>query len=93
VVGGLTAVIDVAFDRHGRLYALEMGNGRGSGFPEPGAGRVVRVSPHGDHQVVATGLTFPTAMTFGPDGRLYVSNRGFDAPPTGTGEIVTVDVR
>jgi hypothetical protein len=93
VVSGLTAVVDVAFDRHGRLYALEMGNGQGSGFPDPEAGRVVRVSLRGDHEVIATGLTFPTAMTFGPDGRLYVSNRGFDIPPTGTGEIVVIEVR
>jgi hypothetical protein len=93
IVSGLTAVVDIVFDRHGRLYALEMGNGQSSGFPEPGAGRIVRVSTRGDHQVVATGLTFPTAMTVGPDGRLYVSNRGFDTPSTGTGEIVSVDVR
>jgi hypothetical protein len=93
VVSGLTAVVDIAFDRHGRLYALEMGNGQGSGFPDPEAGRVVRVSLRGDHEVVATGLTFPTAMTFGPDGRLYVSNRGFDIPPAGTGEIVVIDPR
>jgi hypothetical protein len=25
----------------------------------------------------------PTAMTFGPDGALYVSNYGFGPPPVG----------
>ena len=92
VVGGLTAVVDLAVDKHGALYALETGNGLGSGFPDPEAGRVVRVSATGEHTVVADGLTFPTAMTFGPDGRLYVSNRGYDFPPEGTGEILAIRV-
>ena len=89
-VSGLTAVIDLAFDRHGRLYALEMGNGQGSGFPDPEAGRVVRVHPNGRKEVVVTGLTFPTGMTFGHDGRLYISNKGFEIPSKGTGEILAV---
>jgi hypothetical protein len=42
-------------------------------------------------EVVATGLAFPTAMAFGPDGKLYVANHGFLYPP-GAGDIVTVDV-
>jgi SMP-30/Gluconolactonase/LRE-like region len=89
---GLTAVVDVTVDCFGRLYALEMGNGQGSGFPDPEAGRIVRVHPSGRKEVVVTGLTFPTGMTFGHDRRLYVSNRGFDTPPTGTGEILVVDL-
>jgi hypothetical protein len=35
--------------------------------------------------VIATGLFLPTAMTFGPDGALYVSNFGFGVPPDGEG--------
>ncbi|HEX7038288.1 MAG TPA: ScyD/ScyE family protein [Pseudomonadales bacterium] len=90
VLDGLTAVVDLAVDPHGRLYALETGNGQGSGFPDPGAGRVVRIGASGRLKVVVDGLTFPTAMTFGPDGRLYISNRGYDIPPVGTGEILAV---
>ena len=37
-------------------------------------------------------LVFPTAMTFGPDGALYVSNFGFGVPPIGLGQIVRIDV-
>jgi hypothetical protein len=37
----------------------------------------VRVSHSGSLETIASGLTFPTAMTFGPDGNLYVSNNGF----------------
>jgi hypothetical protein len=91
-VSGLTAVIDLAFDHHGRLLALEMGNGQGSGFPDPEAGRVVRVHPNGRKEVVLTGLTFPTGMTFGRDRRLYISNKGFEIPSKGTGEILAVDL-
>ena len=36
------------------------------------------------------GLFFPTAMRFGPDGRLYISNKGFGPPLPG--EILQVDV-
>ena len=85
-------MIDLAFDQHGRLHALEMGNGQGSGFPDPEAGRVVRVHPNGRKEVVLTGLTFPTGMTFGRDGRLYISNKGFEIPSKGTGEILAVDL-
>jgi hypothetical protein len=37
-----------------------------------------------------TGLVVPTAMTFGPDKALYVSNYG--AAPAGAGQILRIDV-
>jgi len=40
--------------------------------------------------VIATGLTLPTGMTYGPDGNLYVSNVGFGPPPAGLGEVVKI---
>jgi hypothetical protein len=40
----------------------------------------------GDIEDMATVLAVPTAMTFGPDGKLYVSN--FGAAPPGAGQIV-----
>jgi hypothetical protein len=87
---GLTAVQGVAFDSRGRLYALE--SDTVAGFPGPaaaGSGQVVRVNGDGSLTTIATGLVFPTAMTFGPDGNLYVSNFGFGTPP-GTGQIVRI---
>jgi hypothetical protein len=84
---GLTAVLGVAFDDEGRLYALETSTV--AGFPTPETGRIVRVSRAGVMETIASGLTFPTAMTFGPDGALYVSNYGFGFPP-GAGQIVRV---
>ncbi len=92
VVPELTAVLGVAFDSRNRLYVLETFTGQPfPGPPAAGTGQVVRVDTNGHHQVIATGLTFPTAMTFGPDGALYVSNNGFATPP-GTGQIVRIDV-
>jgi sugar lactone lactonase YvrE len=90
---GLTAVTGVTFDDQGRLYVLETsGPSSGPDAPiVPGTGRVVRLTDDGGMEVIATGLVFPTAMTFGDDGLLYVSDYGFGFPP-GAGQIVTIDV-
>ena len=88
---GLTTVLGVAFDDQGRLYALE--SMTAAGFPGPaefGTGRIVRIGRSGEVETIATALSFPTAMTFGPDGALYVSNLGFAGP--GAGQIVRVVV-
>jgi hypothetical protein len=94
VAEGLSAVTGVAFDSQHRMYVLEMSTSDGG--PNPGDGKVVRMNhpdggPHDrDQTVIADGLTFPTAMTFGPDGALYVSNVGFGPPPIGLGEILRI---
>ena len=89
VVTGVTTVLGVAFDREGFLYILE--NTTGNLFPTPGTGEVLRATKDGLEEV-ATGLFLPTAMTFGPDGALYVSNVGFGPPPVGLGQIVKITV-
>lgn len=89
---GLTAVLGVAFDARGRLYALETDTV--AGFPGPnaaGSGEVVCVNGDGTLNTVATGLTFPTGMAFGPDGKLYVSNIGFGVPVPGAGQVVRIN--
>jgi len=76
---GFTGVLGVAFDKHNRLYVLEMSAGGG---PIPMTGRVVRINKNGTRDLIAVNLMFPTGMTFGEDGALYVSNSGF-GPPNG----------
>lgn len=92
-VQDLTTVLGLAFDRQGRLYALE--SDTVAGFPGPaaaGSGTVVRVNKDGSLTTIASGLVFPTAMTFGLDGALYVSNFGFGVPVLGAGQIVRISL-
>ena len=91
VVGtGFTTILGLAFDSAGRLYVLE--NTTGNPFPTPGTGKIVRIDAGGVRTVIASGLFLPTAMTFGPDGAIYVSNVGFGPPPNGLGQILRVTV-
>jgi hypothetical protein len=85
---GLTTVLGLVF-RHGSLYVLETSTVAGD--PTPGTGAVVRVSPSGQQTTVVSGLTFPTGLTVGPDGALYVSVFGFGFPP-GAGQILRIDL-
>jgi hypothetical protein len=83
---GFTTVLGLAFDHEGYMYVLEASTV--AGLPTPFTGKVLRVTDD-EVEEIATGLFFPTAMTFGPDGALYVSNVGFGPP---IGEIVRITV-
>ena len=45
----------------------------------------------GGQLTIASNLNLPTAMTFGPDNKLYVANWGYGGSP-GMGEILQIDV-
>jgi hypothetical protein len=90
VLSGLSSILGIAV-QNGKIYVLE----NQGGFPALCAGRVLRISHSGNLdkvEVIATGLQHPTAMTFGPDGNLYVSNFGYGFPE-GAGQIVRINVR
>lgn len=89
---GLTTILGLAFDSADRLYVLENTTGVGNQFPTPGTGKVIRIDPSGSRNLIASGLFLPTAMTFGPDGALYVSNVGFGPPPNGLGQVLKITV-
>jgi hypothetical protein len=92
VATGLTTVLGTAWDKRGRLYALESITAAGFPMADPsGKGKVVRIEPNGTQTAVADGLTTPSAMTFGPDGALYVSNNGFGAPAA-AGQILRITI-
>ncbi len=88
---GFSTVLGVAFDEHKDLYVLETSSV--DGFPTPNTGRVIRINHNGNKEVVVDSLFFPTGMTFGPDGALYISNKGFGPPIPGFGEILKVNFR
>jgi hypothetical protein len=50
--------------------------------------RIERFDPDGTKQVIADRLFFPTGITIGPDGNLYVSDNGFGPP--GLGNILKI---
>lgn len=78
---GFTAILGITFDNHERLYVLE--NTVGKPDPTPGFGDVIRLDPSGKREKITSGLNLPTAMTFGPDGKLYISNWGIGPPALG----------
>jgi hypothetical protein len=95
-VKGLTTITGMTFDNRKRLYVLQITT-VSEEFPffRSGTGVVVRVNPSGTIETIATGLSFPAGMTFGPDGALYVSNFGFgfsEALPLNSGEIVRISI-
>jgi hypothetical protein len=86
-ITGLTDIVAALHDKSGNLYVLE--STTGNPMPTPDTGVVVRVDANGGMETIATGLSLPTAMTLGPDGALYVSNKGFGYP-AGMGEVVRI---
>lgn len=93
VATGFSKVLGLAFDGRARMYVLETSTG--SPGPVPATGRLIRILPNGEQQVLIDStpddpLFFPTGLTFGPDGSLYISNHGFGPPG---GEILKVEVK
>ncbi len=91
---GLTAILGLVFDKQDRMYVLETTTGKRNGgeYTTPGSGKIVRVNADGSKEVIATGLSNPTSMAYGPDGNLYVLNWGFGAA-AGGGEILKVTLK
>ena len=89
-IEGLTTVLGLVFDGRDRMYMLETSTAPGD--PTPFTGKVIRVDRSGHQTEIASGLFFPTGITLGPDGALYVSNVGFGPPPVGMGEILRITV-
>jgi hypothetical protein len=89
-ITGLNTVLGLVIDNKDRTYVLE--NTVGAPFPTPGLGRILRFDPDGTMTIIASGLSLPTGMTMGPDGKLYVSNVGFSPAAIGGGQVLQVDV-
>ncbi len=89
VDSNFSTVLGILFDEVGGMYVLE--STTGYPMPTPGTGDIIRIDPSGERMTIASSLNFPTAMTFGPDNKLYVSVWGFGGIP-GQGAIWQFDV-
>jgi hypothetical protein len=88
VATGFSAILGIEFDKADGMYVLE--NTTGNPFPTPGTGDVIRIDQTGARRAIVTGLNVPTAMVFGPDNKLYISNWGLGPTAIGGGEILKV---
>jgi hypothetical protein len=92
-----TTVVGVVFDSRARMYVLENMTASEGPLLFTTPGRITRVDPSGHKEVIVAGdpLRFPTAMTIGPDGNLYVSNHGFALgdPESESGEILKIQIQ
>jgi hypothetical protein len=83
---GLTNVTSLAFDEHGRLYAVELS---ATGLLSGGPGDLVAVRPwSSSHRVVAGGLSTPYGVAI-RDGSAYVTTCSTFCPP-GAGAVMKV---
>jgi hypothetical protein len=88
---GFTNVIDIAFDRAGRLLVLEMvSNGLLQAEADP-SGALWRVGRDGAKTLIADGsdgLVAPMGVAVARDGSYYVTNKGVSG--AGTGEVLRI---
>jgi hypothetical protein len=87
---GFTNIMDLAVDRRGKLWVLEIDHDGLLGGSTDGA--IYSVDRNGDKtqlELPAGTLTHPGGITVGRDGALYVTNHGDEA---GTGEVVRIQV-
>ncbi len=91
VVSDLTTPIDVAFAPDGTMYVLRYAAEFSAEELRyiPFGGEIQRVNEDGTTSPVVTNLMFPTALTFGPDGALYVTNYGNEGN-LGQGQVLRV---
>jgi hypothetical protein len=73
-------VIGCVADRHGNIYLANLSSKIRGTFPnfneKPFDGSIVKVTPRLTTSYVATGLNFPTGLTLGEEGALYLAVNG-----------------
>src|SRR5205807_1338959 len=108
LVGGkVQQVLACVADAHGNVYLANLDPSVKNFIGKPFTGSVVKVTPKLRTSYIARGLNYPTGMTLGPDGDLYVTVNGLcpaelslvnshNAPPhacPGSGTVVRIDQR
>ncbi|MBW4560937.1 MAG: ScyD/ScyE family protein [Mojavia pulchra JT2-VF2] len=85
---GLTQLTDLEFDSAGNLYALQYANQ--PAWKGDVDGSLIKIAPDGTRTTILSGngLESPSALTIGPDGAIYITNRG-DRP--GQGQVLRIE--
>ncbi len=83
-LGGFKTITDFAFAPDGGVYVLQFAT---SPVFFGGPGALIHVSTSGARSTVTTNLFQPTGIVVGPDGSVYVSNRGTSS---GNGEVLRI---
>jgi hypothetical protein len=100
--GKIQQVVACLADAQGNVYLANLDTSVRHFIGRPHTGSVVRVSPEFRATYLARNLNYPTGMTMGPDGHLYVAVNGLcpaqlsqvnsqNAPPhacPGSGEVI-----
>jgi hypothetical protein len=79
--GGFKTITDLDFGPDGSLYVVQFAT---TPLGLGGTGALIRVTPDGTRTTITTDLVQPTGVVVGPDGAIYVSNRGVGQ---GSGEV------
>jgi hypothetical protein len=74
--GKIGQVVACAADVHGNVYLANLDRGPVHLVGKPFKGSIVKVTPKLHTTYVAKDLNYPTGMTLGPDGNLYVTLNG-----------------
>lgn len=87
---GFTQIVDLTFDSSGNLYILE--HATASVWKNQPEGSLIGVAPDGNRETLLDGsvLMFPTALEFGPDKSLYITNKALFPD---IGEVLQVDLK
>lgn len=81
----LTMLTDLRLGPDNELYAVQFAETDESG-PMPDSGALIRIAEGTGSNVVIGGLSFPTSVTFSPEGDAYIAINGVGAP--GSGQVV-----